>query len=66
VGYLYFLSMLVKDLLSEKIRAKKIHVDSVYITHLQVALSCAVAVKTFGVVDGELELITVTLSVVRH
>jgi len=58
--------MLVKDLLSEKIRAKKIHVDSVYITHLQVAVSCAVTVKTFGVVDGELELITVTVSVVRH
>ena len=58
--------MLVKDLLSEKIRAKKIHVDSVYITHLQVAVSCAVTVKTFGVVDSQLELITVTLSVVRH
>ena len=66
MGYLYFLSMLVKDLLSEKIRAKKIHVDSVYITHLQVAVSCAVTVKTLGVVDGELELITVTQSVVRH
>jgi len=60
------LSMLVKELLSEKIHAKKIHVGSVYITHLQVAVSCAVTVKTFGVVDSELELITVTLSVVRH
>jgi len=66
MGYLYFLSMLVKDLLSEKIHAKKIHVGSLNITHLQVAVSCAVTVKTFGVVDSQLELITVTLSVVRH
>jgi len=60
------LSMLVKELLSEKIHAKKIHVGSVYITHLQVAVSCAVTVETFGVVDSELESITVALSVVRH
>jgi len=66
MGYLYFLSMLVKDLLSEKIHAKKIHVGSAYITHLQVAVSCAVTVKTFGVVDSQLELITVAVSVVRH
>ena len=35
-------------------------------TNLYFALSGTITLKTLGVVDGELEWITVTLSVVRH
>jgi len=35
-------------------------------TNLYFALPGTVTVKTLGVVDGELEWITVTMSVVRH
>jgi len=45
---------------------QKVHICWVYITHLQVAVSWTVTVETLGVVDSELELITVAVSVVRH
>jgi len=54
--------MLQKNYIGSKFCTKHI----VYVTDLYLALSWALTVKTVGVVDSQLELITVTLSVVGH